>query len=48
MIEDKRLSKTLLKNHFEWCKKNGRETKWYKEAKKQLSKVPKKTHNNSQ
>ena len=23
MIEDKRLSKTLLKNHYEWCKKNG-------------------------
>ena len=38
MIEDKRLSRTLLKNHYEWCKKNGRETKWYKEKKENRKK----------
>ena len=30
MIEDKRLSEKLLKNHYEWCKKNGRDTSWMK------------------
>ena len=34
MIEDKRLSEKLLKNHYEWCKENGRDTSWYKKRKK--------------
>ena len=34
MIEDKRLSEKLLKNHYEWCMENGRDTSWYKKRKK--------------
>jgi|TARA_R100001460_G_scaffold48109_2_gene86014 hypothetical protein len=34
MIEDKRLSEKLLKNHYEWCRENGRDTSWYKKIKK--------------
>ena len=26
----------ILENHYEWCKANGRDTKWYKEYKEQL------------
>jgi hypothetical protein len=37
MIEDKRLSKILLKNHYEWCKENGRDTSWYEKRKKSFT-----------
>jgi len=23
-------SRTILKNHYQWCKNNGRDTGWYK------------------
>ena len=26
-------SKTILKNHYEWCKKNGYDMSWYKKPK---------------
>ena len=26
----------ILENHYEWCKANGRDTKWYEEYKEQL------------
>ena len=25
-------SKAILKNHYEWCKENGRDTSWYQVA----------------
>jgi len=27
-------STAILKNHYEWCKENGRDTSWYKKKKK--------------
>ena len=29
-------STAILKNHYEWCKENGRNTSWYKKKKKGL------------
>ena len=26
-------NRQILKNHYEWCKDNGYDTKWYKERK---------------
>jgi hypothetical protein len=37
MVEDKRLSDKLLKNHYEWCKENGRDVSWYKKRKKSFT-----------
>ena len=25
-------SKTILQNHYKWCKDNGRDTSWYRET----------------
>ena len=33
MIQNQALSSTILKYHYEWCKKNGRDTSWYQELK---------------
>ena len=30
MIEDKLIYTTILKNHLQWCKENGRDTSWIK------------------
>ncbi len=30
---------TILKNHYEWCKENGRDTSWYKEHKETTDNV---------
>ena len=30
MQENKLIYTTILKNHLEWCKKNGRDTSWIK------------------
>ena len=26
-------ARTILENHYNWCKQNGRDTKWYKKYK---------------
>jgi len=40
---ESRWNRIILRNHYEWCKANGRDTKWYK---KDMSQVQK-TGNNS-
>jgi hypothetical protein len=30
---------TILKNHYDWCKENGRDTSWYKEHKETTDNV---------
>ncbi len=30
---------TILRNHYEWCKENGRDTSWYKEHKETTDNV---------
>ena len=30
-LEAREENKQILKNHYEWCKDNGYDTKWYKE-----------------
>ena len=47
MVEDKNILSKILMNHYEWCKKNGRDISWYKRAKKEMRKVLKKSRNNS-
>jgi|TARA_Y100000361_G_scaffold122003_1_gene114117 hypothetical protein len=32
MEENKLILSTILKNHYEWCKKNGRDTTWMKKV----------------
>ena len=27
---ESRWNRIILRNHYEWCKANGRDTKWYK------------------
>ena len=38
MVEDKNILSKILINHYEWCKKNGRDTSWYKKTKKEMLK----------
>ena len=30
---------TILRNHYKWCKENGRDTSWYKEHKETTDNV---------
>ena len=47
MVENKKILSTILLNHYEWCKKNGRDISWYKQAKKEMRKVLKRSRNSS-
>jgi len=30
-------SKLMMRNHYEWCKKEGRKTSWYDEYQKEIA-----------
>ena len=40
-------NKAILKNHYEWCKQNGYDTKWYNQKKGQHIAGPRTNDRNS-
>jgi len=38
---ESRWNRIILRNHYEWCKTNGRDTKWYKKQKLLNAKIAK-------